>query len=356
MTLASQIALTIASGSKPPALPSSAPPVCWAGVATILHPPTARLAATTVKAPRKRLLITNDSAARSIGEDAAAVVANGPPRAGPCYFLRAKVSSLAAFAPIDQNAVHQLLLLGGRLLGLDESVGLFDGDLRLLVGRLQHRRLDAARQDRIANIVRAVEADDDDVLAVGGGERGDRAHRHRVVAGDHALDVRIGLQDRLHLGIGFRLAPVGRLLGDALQVRIFADDVVIALGANAGVGVGFLADEFGVIALLAHQLDEFLRAELRALVVVRDDLGHGDAAGVDLAIDQEGRNARVLRLLHGRDGRVGAGVVEDDRLGAARDRGVDELQTACWRRRHGPATARHSQAPSPWLPRLRLRP
>ena len=102
----------------------------------------------------------------------------------------------------------------------------------------------------------------------------------------------IGLQDRLHLGVGLGLAPIGRLLGDALQIGIFADDVVIALGADAGVGVGFLADEFGVIALLAHQLDEFLRAELGALVVVRDDLRDRDAGGVDLAIDQEGRNVR----------------------------------------------------------------
>ena len=134
------------------------------------------------------------------------------------------------------------------------------------------------------------------------------------------------LEDRLHLGIGFRLAPVGRLARDHLQVRIVVDHVVIALRADAGVGVRLLADEFDIIALLAHQLDELLRAELGALIVVRDDLGEGDAGGVDLAVDQEGRNARVLGLLDRRDGGVGAGVVEDDRLGAARDRGVDELR------------------------------
>ena len=81
-----------------------------------------------------------------------------------------------------------------------------------------------------------------------------------------------------------------------------------------------------IIALLAHQLDELLRAELGALVVVRNDLRGGDAGGVDLAVDQEGRNAGVLGLLHGGDGGVGAGIVEDDRLGAAADRGVDQLR------------------------------
>ena len=100
---------------------------------------------------------------------------------------------------------------------------------------------------------------------------------------------------------------------------------MIALGADAGIGVGFLADQLDIVALLAHQLDELLRAELGALVVVRHDLGDGDAGGVDLAVDQEGRNAGILGLLHGGDGGVGAGIVEDDRLGAAADRGVDQL-------------------------------
>ena len=51
----------------------------------------------------------------------------------------------------------------------------------------------------------------------------------------------------------------------------------------------------------------------------------GDAGGVDLAVDQEGRDARVLSLLHGRDRSVCAGIVENDRLGAAGDCGVDQF-------------------------------
>ncbi len=90
------------------------------------------------------------------------------------------------------------------------------------------------------------------------------------------------------MAIGFRLAPVRRLLGNHLQVRIIVDDVVIALRADAGIGVGLLAHELDIVALFAHLLDEFLRAELRALIVVGNDLGDGDAGGVDLAVDEEG--------------------------------------------------------------------
>jgi hypothetical protein len=114
-------------------------------------------------------------------------------------------------------------------------------------------------------------------------------------------------------------------LMSGLACRIFVDHVVIALRADAGVGVGFLADQLDIIALLAHQLDELLRAELGALVVVRHDLRGGNAGGVDLAIDQEGRHTGILGLLHRRDSRVSAGVVEDNGLGAASDRGVDEF-------------------------------
>lgn len=49
-----------------------------------------------------------------------------------------------------------------------------------------------------------------------------------------------------------------------------------------------------------------------ALVVVGNDLRGGDARGVDFAVDEEGRNARVLGLLHGGNGGVSAGVVEND--------------------------------------------
>ena len=204
-------------------------------------------------------------------------------------------------------------------------VGLLDRELCDLVGRLKDGRGDLPRLDLIAYVVRAVEADDDHVGPVGRLKRRGRAHRHRVIAGDDALDLGMSLEHRLHLGVGLGLAPVGALSGDHLQVGVLVENVVIALRANAGVGVGLLADELGVVALFAHDLDELLRAERRALVVVGDDLRDGDAGLVDLAVDQEARNAGVLGLLNRLDRSVGAGVVENDRDRFAGDRGVDQL-------------------------------
>ena len=63
-----------------------------------------------------------------------------------------------------------------------------------------------------------------------------------------------------------------------------------------GVGVGLPADELDVAAALPHQPHELLGRQRGALVVVRDDLRRGDAGGVDLAVDQDARNAGCLRL------------------------------------------------------------
>ena len=91
------------------------------------------------------------------------------------------------------------------------------------------------------------------------------------------------------------------------------------------VGVRLLADQFDVGPLLAHQLDELLRAQGGALIVVRDDLRHRDAGLVDLAIDQEGGNAGGLGLLDRGDRGIGTGIVEDDGRRLAADGGVEFL-------------------------------
>ena len=101
--------------------------------------------------------------------------------------------------------------------------------------------------------------------------------------------------------------------------------VVVALRADVGVGVGVLAGQLDVVALLAHQLDKVLGQERRALIVVGDDLGSGDAFLRDLTVDQEAGDARILGLLHRRHRRIRAGVVQDDRRRLAGDTGLEQF-------------------------------
>jgi hypothetical protein len=178
------------------------------------------------------------------------------------------------------------------------------------------------RPDRVGT---AVEADDDDAAEAGRFQRRHGAERHGVVPGDHTLDVPVALDHRLHLLERLTLIPVGALPSNHLQVRILVEDVVIPAAADRCVRVRFSADQLDVVALLAHQPHELLRAERRALIVVRYDLRRSDAVGVDLAIDEDARNAGAFGLLDGGDRCVGAGVVQDDGRYFSRDGDVDQL-------------------------------
>ena len=53
---------------------------------------------------------------------------------------------------------------------------------------------------------------------------------------------------------GFRLVPVGALGRDFLQLGILAQRVVVALGANAGVGIRLFSNQLNVIALFSGLL------------------------------------------------------------------------------------------------------
>jgi hypothetical protein len=208
---------------------------------------------------------------------------------------------------------------------VDPVVRLVDRHSRDGGRRLQHGGFHLARLDRGDRVRAPVEPDDDDLAEPRGFERRHGAERHRVVAGDDALDVAIALNECLHFLKCLVLAPVRALAADHLQTRVLVDDVVIPAASDAGVGVRLLADELHVRAGFAHQPHELLRAHRRALVVVRDNLRGRHAARVDLAIDQEHGNARLLRLGHRGDRRVRAGVVEDDRGYFPRDRDVHHL-------------------------------
>ena len=225
----------------------------------------------------------------------------------------------------DEDAVNREFLFGGQFAGRDVGVRLFDGQRAELSDRLQHGRGDLTFLDGVHHVLRAVKADHDHIGHAGGLQGGHRAHRHRVVAGDDTLDVRMRLDDGFHHVERFGLRPVGGLLRDEFQVGIFADHVVVALRADVRVGVGVLARQFDVLTLFAHQPHEFFRARDRTLVVVGDDLRGGDTRRVDLTVNQEDRNPRVFGFLHGRDRGIRAGVVHDDRFRALRNRQVEVL-------------------------------
>src|SRR3954447_5553403 len=174
---------------------------------------------------------------------------------------QSEIVQLARIVLGDQDTIDRLLLrLAGRALR-KIGVGLLDGELSDLEGRLQNSRRDLTGLDLVTHVVRSVEADHNHVVAVRRLQRRGGAHRHGVVPGDHALDLGVSLQHRLHLRIGLGLAPVGALLGHRLQVRKLVDHIVVALGTNASVGIRLLADELRVWSFLTHFLGELLAAE-----------------------------------------------------------------------------------------------
>lgn len=179
--------------------------------------------------------------------------------------------------------------------------------------------------DRGNRVRAAVEADDNQLLQPCRLQRRHRAERHRIVAGDDALDVAIALNHRLHLLKCFPLIPVGALPRDHLQIGVLIEHVVIAAAAHRRVCVRLTPDQFNVIAGFAHQPDELLGTERRALVVVRYDLRRGRAGGVDLPIDEDARDAGCLCLVHRGNRGVRTGIVEDDRRHLPRDRDVIQL-------------------------------
>ncbi len=120
----------------------------------------------------------------------------------------------------QQHHVDRLLLgqIGAAV--LDVGVGLDHGLVRPSPPPAVRRWRPAHRpRSRLNRIVAAVKADHDDVVTAGGQQRSLRTQRHGVVARNHALDVRVGLQDRLHHVEALGLAPVGRLLRHHLHVR-----------------------------------------------------------------------------------------------------------------------------------------
>lgn len=174
------------------------------------------------------------------------------PSVKPRLFRDGEVVQLRSVVSVDEYAVHELLFFFDHGLAvLDIVVRLNDGLLGDVGDGLEAGGLDLSAQDGVAHVVGAVEAHDDDIGHAGVEAGLDDAHGHGVVAADDALDVlsALSLNDGLHHGVGLGLLPVGGLLVEHHHVGILIDDAVEALGADAGVGVGLLAQQFDVAAL-----------------------------------------------------------------------------------------------------------
>src|SRR5690606_35831228 len=93
----------------------------------------------------------------------------------------------------DEDAVDGGLLFFGQLTGGQVGVRLLDGQGAELGDRLEDGGGDGAFLDGVHDVLRAVEADDDDISHASGLQRSHGAHGHRVVTGDDAVDVRMRL-------------------------------------------------------------------------------------------------------------------------------------------------------------------
>ncbi len=152
-----------------------------------------------------------------------------------------------------------------------------------------------------------------------------RTQRHGVVAGDDADDVRVLLWDGLHATERLGLTPISALLRHHFKVSVVVQHVLIALRAHAGVGVRLFAQQFNVAAFAVKQFGELLRAELSILIIIGDDLRHGDAGFVDLPVNEELPDTDVFGFMHRSDSGIRASVVENNRLRLARGGGFNQL-------------------------------
>ena len=121
--------------------------------------------------------------------------------------------------------------------------------------------------------------------------RGRCAQRHGVVSGDDAADVSVRLQDRFGLLKRLGLRPVGGLGRHELQCldagRARRESPLVrtcALVSDSRPSNSAYSPPCGPM-----RAGKLRGNDLRALIVVCDDLRLGDARRLDLAIDQEAR-------------------------------------------------------------------
>lgn len=98
-----------------------------------------------------------------------------------------------------------------------------------------------------------------DILLARRIERRNRAERHRTIAANHALDVRMLLQNRIHRLLAGQERDLRILTRDHLQIRILIEHLVKSLRTRHAVLVRKIAREFDIFALFADGFDKALR-------------------------------------------------------------------------------------------------
>ena len=214
--------------------------------------------------------------------------------------------------------------------------------LRVLVEDVERRRPEArvalagaaelAVDDRLDRVLLAVDRDDQDVLAgdlASGLDRGDGAERHLVVV--RVDDGRVGM--RLQQGLGDLAAlvagEVAGLAGEDDHIgRLGLDRVVEALLAVVGGRGADRALELDDLALAAGLLDRPVGDALAFEDEVRADEGEEVDAGlgerrIDVAVDQQHRNAGLLGVHDRRDQRLLLARRQEDEVDALSDHAVD---------------------------------
>src|SRR5262245_26005613 len=118
--------------------------------------------------------------------------------------------------------------------------------------------------DEVDYLFAGIDADDRR-LAVGRFKRLDGADRHRIVGGEHTIDLRIEPQKALHHFDRWRTGIVRRLRGEELDVGKLLERVLVRLHADDAGGqiVGTFEDHDA--SLLADRVDEIARSREREL-------------------------------------------------------------------------------------------
>ena len=192
-------------------------------------------------------------------------------------------------------------------------------------------RVDLAVDDRLHGFLAAVDRQHDHVLArhlARGFERRDGAHRHLVIVRIDHVGVRMRLQQRFGHLAALVAGEVAGLRCEDGEAAGGVDRLVKALLAVVGgrrAGGAFELDDLG---LAVGVLDQPFGHALAFLDEVRADEGDIVLAGlgerlVDVAVEQDDRDAGLLGGHDGRDQRLFLARGEEDQVDALGDHRVD---------------------------------